>query len=329
MALYQCTAIEQKGYGMIATTAMSPGTLTLAEEPLFSLPSALFSEVVLTRTKHPESTLNTIIATAVKALPKAKQVAFLELHNSKTRPGIFLGIWQTNAFGLGTDNDESGIFELASRFNHSCSPNAVHSWNYNTKKLEIHATKVILEGAEITMSYLSFEEIIQSCAMRRTMLQGRYGFICSCHACASPGNAKSVARRTELAMLDGELARGSFSPGMNAARAMKNLRRMLELFPQENLEGELGRVYNDAFQLCIGSGDQARASAFMELCVKTRCFYLGTGLKDHARNRELTRRPQSYHTFQVLGNKWSTKLAMKKKEDSFDFDEWLWERAER
>ncbi|RPB22848.1 SET domain-containing protein [Terfezia boudieri ATCC MYA-4762] len=329
MALYQRTAIEQKGYGMIAKTAISPGRLILVEEPLFSLPSVLFSREVLAQAKHPESTLNTIIATAVKALPKDKQVVFLELHNSKTRPGVFLGIWQTNAFGLGSDNDDLGIFELASRFNHSCFPNAVHSWNYNTKKMEIHATKAIPEGTEITMSYLSFEEIIQPCAMRRTMLQGRYGFTCSCHACASPGNAKSIAHRTELAMLDGELARGNFSLGMNAARPMKNLRRMLELFPLEGLEGELGRVYNDAFQLCIGSGDQARASAFMELCVKTRCFYLGTGLKDDARNRELVRRPQSHHTFQALGNKWGTKLSMKKKEGSVGFDEWLWERAEK
>ena len=227
MALYQRTAIEQKGYGMIVKIAISPGTLALTEEPLFSLPSALFSKEVLTMTKDPESTLNTVIATAVKALSKDKQVAFLELHNSKTRPGVFLGIWQTNAFGLGSDNDESGIFELASRFNHSCFSNAVHSWNYNTKKMEIHATKAIPEGVEITMSYLSFEEIIQSCARRRTMLQARYGFICSCHACTSPDNTKSVARRTELAMLDGELSRGNFSPGMNTARAMKNLRRML------------------------------------------------------------------------------------------------------
>ena len=195
--------------------------------------------------------------------------------------------------------------------------------------MEIHAAKAIPEDVEITMSYLSFEEVIQPCAMRTAMLQGRYGFTCSCHACASPGNNKSVARRTEIEMLDGELARGGFSPGMNAARAMMNLRRMLELFRQENLEGELGRVYNDAFQLCIGSGDQARASAFMELCVKTRCFYLGTGLKDDARNRELARRPQSHHTFRALGNKWGTKLAMTKKEGSVGFDEWLWERAEK
>ena len=328
MALYQRTAIEHKGCGIVAKTTIPPGTLILVEEPLFSLPSALFSKEVLTQTKHPESTLNNIIATAVKALPKEKQVAFLELYNSRTRPGVFLGIWQTNAFGLGSDNDESGIFERASRFNHSCFPNAIYSWNYNTKKMEIRATKAIPEDAEITMSYLSFEEIIQSCAMRRTMLQERYGFICSCHACASPGNAKSVACRTELAMLDGELAREGFSPGMNTARAMNNLRRMLELFPQENLEGELGRVYNDAFQLCIGFGDQARASAFMELCVKTRRFYLGTGLKDDSQNQELARRPQSHHSFQVLGSKWDTKLAIKTKEGSVGFDEWLWERAE-
>lgn len=312
---------------MVARTTISPGTLIVAEEPLFSLPTAVFSDEALTVIKHPESTLNTIIATAVKALSREKQVAFLELHNSKTKLGVFLGIWQTNAFELGSENGEDAVFEVASRFNHSCFPNAAYSWNDNIHRMEIRATKAIPEGMEIIMSYLSFEELIQPCGMRRAILQERYGFICGCHACASPGNARSIAHRTELAVLEGELASGGFSPGMDAAKMMKNLRRMLGLFLQENFEAQLGRVYYDAFRLAIGFGDQARASAFMELCIKTRCFYLGTGLKDYTRNKELVRRPQSHHMFRVLGNKWETKLAMKEKEGSDCFDEWLWGRA--
>src|SRR5437870_2844607 len=140
MTLYQLTTIEQKGYGMVARTTISPGTLIVAEEPLFSFPSAVFSNEALTVTKHPESTLNTMIATAVKALSKEKQVAFLELHNSKTKLGVFLGIWQTNAFEL-AENGEDAVFEIASRFNHSCFPNAAYSWNQNTQRMEIRATK--------------------------------------------------------------------------------------------------------------------------------------------------------------------------------------------
>ncbi|KAF8456805.1 hypothetical protein BDZ91DRAFT_745056 [Kalaharituber pfeilii] len=334
MGLYKCTTIsEEKGQGMVATAAIPAGTLIIAEEPLFTLPDPRILAYISIRNHapFPNSKLNELVTEAVQKLPKEKQIAFLGLHNAypKDDTAPFLGIWQTNCFAVGNDDTQSGIFVESSRINHSCVPNAIHTWNYNTKLMEVRATKDIPEGTEITFCYLSLKEVMQPHKSRRQTLQDRYKFTCKCAGCTPPENNTRDTRRALLTKLDAEVGNGMLI-FTNPARALKNCRRLLDLLPLEHTEAEICRVYHDAFQIAIAHGDQARASAFLELGLKSRNFYAGGGGKEWGPElEELIRRPQGHHTFHAVSNRWSSRVSDKKKEGSAGFEAWLWAKAEK
>ena len=115
----------------------------------------------------------------------------------------------------------------------------------------------------------------------------------------------------------------------NPARAMKFCRQVIKLVPLENLEAELPRVYFDAFQLAIAHGDQARASAFMQVQRRLRRLFEGDDASDMTPEMNaLVEKPQSHYVFQAVSRRWQSTVSMRREEDSVGFDEWLWMRAE-
>ena len=324
--LYRKTTIsEQKGYGMIATAAIPTGTVILTEAPLFTYPSASF-------TITPSSAMNQLITDAVSKLSQEKQAAFLALHCAQSKATSlvpqFLGICVTNAFGLGGNARESGVFEIASRFNHSCLPNAHHVWKHGRGVMEVTATRDIPEGAEIAMSYLSLSEFFRPHKARQGILEERYGFRCDCGACAGPEVRARDKRRAQISRMDDEVG-GGVLIAMNPAKAMKFCRQVIRLLPLENLETELPRAYFDAFQIAIAHGDQARASAFMKLQRRLRRLFEGDDASDMTPEMNaLVEQPQSHYVFQAVSSRWKSTVSMRREEGSAGFDEWLWMRAE-
>ncbi|KAF8466119.1 hypothetical protein BDZ91DRAFT_725487 [Kalaharituber pfeilii] len=235
MPLYTKTFIsEQKGYGMVASAAIPQGTLLLSKVPLFTF---------LSNTVQLQSLSN----------QATKQNAFLGLHNAQVKPYStlppFLGICGTNCFGLGVPAVESGVFKESSRFNHSCIPNANHTWNFKSREMEIRAIKDIEQGAEITICYLSTKESLQPHRVRQVILQQRYRFLCNCPALNNTiGNGILITT--------------------NLSRALQHCKRVIGLLSLVGQEEQLKCGYYDAFQIAIAYGDQSRASTFMKLYVK-------------------------------------------------------------
>lgn len=324
MALYKKVFIsEGKGYGMFATAAIPTGTVILSEAPLFQYPRALVSNPTVA---------NDFITKAILELPAEKRVAFLDLHKAQSKSTSkvpqYLAICITNGFGLGGDSTETGVFELASRFNHSCLPNAQHVWKANRKVMEVRAMSDIAEGAEITMSYLSPREFLQTHKVRQSTLQDRYGFCCDCGACKGPEVKVRDSRRTELLRMDDAVGGGLIVS--NPARAMKFCQQVIELFPLESLSGEVPRVYFDAFQVALAHGDQARASEFMKIKIRLRKLYEGDDASDLTpESNAWVERPQAHYTYRAVSNQWSTSLSMRQNEKSAGYKGWLWMRAEK
>lgn len=52
-----------------------------------------------------------------------------------------------------SDVEEGGVFALASRINHHCDSNAHNSWNEDTERYTVHASRDIKAGEEITINY--------------------------------------------------------------------------------------------------------------------------------------------------------------------------------
>ena len=97
-------------------------------------------------------------------------------------PTIFL----RNAFnlaGYGHTSRNHGVFQIASRFNHSCVPNAFFTWNRmlnmngNVGALTIHAILPIAAGEEISVSYQKVRGLPKARSSRNTPLVRDYCFL--------------------------------------------------------------------------------------------------------------------------------------------------------
>jgi len=93
-----------------------------------------------------------------------------------------LSIFRSNAFALGHDSKiHQAVFPLISRINHSCVPNSQGNFHETLGKFNIHATRDIDIGEELTLNYLQERGSLQ--ASRQSRLLAGYGFNCDCPAC--------------------------------------------------------------------------------------------------------------------------------------------------
>lgn len=125
-----------KGLGCYAVADIPLGKRILAEEPLFLVPK-------------PCQEVN--VEAAVKGLSQSDREAFMTLH-SPNRPTLspIMRTFEANSVEVGPN---AGIFIKSSRFNHSCIPNAFHSWNEKLGHRTIHALSDIHVEQEVTISY--------------------------------------------------------------------------------------------------------------------------------------------------------------------------------
>jgi SET domain-containing protein len=102
---------ESKGLGVFALHDIPPGTILLCEAPLVTL--------IDTGTRVDP------LEAAVAALTPAKQAAFHSLHAFRRgkHESLNRSIVYSNGYSIMNDL-ATGVFEIASRINHSCVPNS-------------------------------------------------------------------------------------------------------------------------------------------------------------------------------------------------------------
>lgn len=154
-----------------------------------------------------------------------------EQHSARTaKEPSTLSIFMTNAMGC---ENGGAVFETASRFNHSCIPNAYFSWSKANGVEQIYAIRDIEAGEEITLSYCDpLYEYSQRCWEFQ-----HYDFTCLCPACSDlddPNSfgAKSRQRRWRLA----ELEDGANCPGDFRDKLSDKI-EMARLLNEEGLSG--------------------------------------------------------------------------------------------
>ncbi|KAK4948948.1 hypothetical protein LTR10_012321 [Elasticomyces elasticus] len=76
------------------------------------------------------------------------------------------------------------VFEVISRANHSCRPNAVVEWDPDLGQGTLHSLVNIAEGDDIEIDYLgNAKDTLQPREGRRKLLRDNHGFECICPAC--------------------------------------------------------------------------------------------------------------------------------------------------
>lgn len=81
------------------------------------------------------------------------------------------------------NNEGSGLYQLQSKINHSCVPNAQSSFPYSNDILVLKALIDIEPGQEICISYLDDCQLERSRHSRQKELKENYLFICKCPKC--------------------------------------------------------------------------------------------------------------------------------------------------
>jgi len=237
----------------------------------------------------------------------------------------------TNALPLGVGvRHVAGIFPICSRINHSCIPNAHHSWNNAIGCEMIETLKDISQGEEITINYTI---TAAPYAERQAILQTQFGFSCDCQLCLMPEAERRATeeRHAEIMKLDNFL--GNFRELMkDPPGALENAYTLLKLLEIDGKDGDrISRVYYDAFQLVLAYGDLARAKTFAEKAYEAGQF-------DSNSDDPLAQRLKSYindpkqHSAYGLGlpKIWKTTVGMIPKNlYSEAFEMWLWRQDQK
>jgi hypothetical protein len=251
------------GQGAFASRDIQRGDLILSEKPIFSVANTMpkYSSILF----------------ALRNLSPHHLDHFLSLHNSHTEcscfPNPLLGILATNAFAI---NDyDSGVCLRASRFNHSCSPNARFSFNSNTGELRIYALGNILPGEEIFVSYISSRGLYGSPRRsRQGNLRDRYHFTCACSVCSlSEAKSKmSDARRVKATALWEIIP--SFTP-LQGIQRLKVIVEALQLLKEEGYLADADDFTNDAVLVCAYHSDWVSTKYWARLTYQTRVAEFG------------------------------------------------------
>ncbi|KAJ4474933.1 hypothetical protein J3R30DRAFT_625746 [Lentinula aciculospora] len=227
--VYEIRPSSGKALGAFATKLLRRGDLILAETPIVPVDDPTPQNIV----------------TSFKQLSPRNLSRCLLLHNVHPQTGIFEGIFSTNAFS------QSGIVFEASRFNHSCSPNARYAYHEPSKRERIIALTDIAEGEEIYVSYLQSRNVYGSSrSERRQTLSTRYQFCCTCSACDDANYKKSDRRRQEIGMIWKSL------PMMSDGRKiLTSVVRAITLMREDGYLADADDFAVDAAAICAGHSD--------------------------------------------------------------------------
>ncbi|KAH8148011.1 uncharacterized protein LAJ45_07775 [Morchella importuna] len=324
-SFYKISPIPSSGLGVVATKTFSRGDLIISEFPLFIIDGATVDGIGGT-----EATIDKDVA----QLSSKNQQAISSLHNcfvGKLPP--LLGIFKTNSLQLGADSVAAGLFLVCSRFNHSCIPNAMYSWNPTISQGCVYAIDEISPEAEITINYLSQNDRKSTREDRQRTLLMNFDFECLCALCANDLHEirASDHRRRNIRSME-EIIESDLYIRSNPEKALGFCQRILNLWEEEGVNDiTLYTTYYEALRICVIHGDYPRAKAFAKLALRVKEECEGpddiSERLDHIKG--LVKDPQS-HTLAGTSNKWSSKP--KKgggiQFGSEEFEEWLWYRAE-
>lgn len=175
-----------KGLAVFALRDLAPHTLVLSERPLLVL--------------NDDGARADPLDALVHALAPPLQRAYRALHGFTTAPTTpresrNRRVLYNNGFAIGRST--TAVFEVASRINHSCVPNARFRWDEAAGRMDYYVVRKVLEGEELCIDY----------GHTKGRLLKYYGFECACGGCTEWGSVTSSGAASER-LLDGSRAEG-------------------------------------------------------------------------------------------------------------------------
>jgi hypothetical protein len=227
---------------------------------------------------------------AVANLLPTNREFFYQLQNSFPEKEE-VGIMETNCYGLGCDNALSGVFEVFSRINHSCIPNAERWWDLEREVETLYAINDIKENEEITVAY-SGDVYYRPLSDRQDLISRGWRFHCLCRCCqlTDPESvAASDRRRRFIGWVDKEV-------GFRAPHKMIQLvTRALEFIEEEGIVGVIkARLCYDGYQLALEIKNLEQAKRFIKMAYEQYLLATGPTSEQTTKMLRYVRNPKSH-----------------------------------
>lgn len=150
-----------------------------------------------------------------------------------------LAVFRSNAFHIG--QDRQAVFARIARINHSCVPNAQGNFHEGLGRLNVHATRDILDGEEVVINYLKETGVALRQQRQGKLLEG-YGFNCDCPACDAGSQSGRDGERRRVEALSRLAEYAQQAVGMGAVRQdaegeLAMMMVMVKLFEKQGLTG--------------------------------------------------------------------------------------------
>jgi hypothetical protein len=267
--MYEIKCAGAKGFGVFAKQLIPRGTRIFSEPPLISLRQDQDASAILTaarsiaiRDRVKLLKLSTTISRELSLIRwihviyyNLKQTVF-DIRNSRewTLPGVrtlkeqhrIVSVFRNNAFNLDSlSKFRQAVFNQISRLNHSCVPNAQGNFKDELGVFNVHATRLIKAGEEVTLNYLPEHSTPR--ALRQNQLQSTYNFTCSCAACSlstiqdQDGEAKRIQIHRDIAIYGAEAIN---SGNENREAELNIVKSLIQLLEDEDVAGrEVAALY--------------------------------------------------------------------------------------
>ncbi|KAK4184335.1 hypothetical protein QBC35DRAFT_59785 [Podospora australis] len=170
---------------------------------------------------------------------------------------------RTNAFGMTINGrDCKGMYPEIARLNHACDPNAFPRFTSKDLAMTAVATRDILPGEEITISYIP----LGMPSSYRAKSLGNWHFECSCGLCQAPKQAleASDSRREQIV----ELYVAMQDPSTTHDQLVEMTREFIELAQVERLITKIGEYYQVFMRLYYEKGDPQTAKKYGRAALK-------------------------------------------------------------
>src|SRR5882757_9877490 len=260
--MYEIRTAGLKGLGVFSKAFLPRGTRIFSEAPLLAIRSGQNAGDIYSASRFLSPVdkgrllgLSTHVTKELKIM-RWSQAAWYTLTNTVSEifgrkgKGVIgwpnpkehvtvLDIFRNNAFNLGPSSSfQQAVFPRISRINHSCVPNAQGNFHDEMGRFNVHATRDIEGGEEVTLNYL--QELGTARESRQERLWGGYGFACECPACdlslerARQGEKRRVKMHEELAKYVEGMASGAVL-GLEAE--LEAVQRFIRLLEGEGIAG--------------------------------------------------------------------------------------------
>jgi ketosteroid isomerase-like protein len=238
-----------KGMGVFATRMLEPGDIILQEAPVIRIQPPQFRDGVA----YPLGDIELLLQRAFEELSDGAKADVMSLSSHQTTTeqlDDIVAIFRSNAYIIGANHGELGLFPKGARINHSCRPNTSQVWHERTGKRVVRAIRRIEEGEEMFATYIP---LLHTHDARQRRLK-QYGFTCTCAACAQEQAEQEASdkRRRDIrkafAEFEPQLTLSIPESAIGRKRANKNAQASVELVDLVEEEG-LADYYAQAYRV--------------------------------------------------------------------------------